>query len=249
MVAFRADSLSGPWSQPFFIAPSNTRTFNSQSGFSLRINGTKKTTYLYIGDQWDSRSVWESRYIWLPMSIDDDKHTLDLEWHDVYDLDVKTGEWEPVRGTTYYAKDAVVEGEAWKQEANFGTDGIILTGIDSNTSTVTFTNITGTGKPQWVSFWYQNTDDMGFGDQPGGSPDRIKGTWVLRRISGVVVNGKEEEIVELRQRDTHKGILLSTPLQLVLNEGNGNTITIEGLENGNGTKGADIDRIMVYPSE
>jgi hypothetical protein len=51
VVAFRADSLSGPWSQPFMVAPLNTRTFNSQSGFSLRIKGTKKTTYLYIGDQ------------------------------------------------------------------------------------------------------------------------------------------------------------------------------------------------------
>lgn len=51
VVAFRADSLSGPWSQPFIVAPLNTRTFNSQSGFSLRIKGTKKTTYLYLGDQ------------------------------------------------------------------------------------------------------------------------------------------------------------------------------------------------------
>lgn len=154
-----------------------------------------------------------------------------------------------MRGVTYYAKDAVTAGEAWKQEANFGTDGVILTGISGNESTVTFHNITGTGKPQWVSFWYQNTDDMGFGDQPGGSPDRIEGTWVLRRVSGVVVNGREEEVVELRQRDTHKGILLSTPLQLVLEEGCGNVIMVKGLENGNGTKGADLDRIVVYPSE
>jgi hypothetical protein len=51
VVAFRADSLSGPWSQPFMVAPPYTRTFNSQSGFSLRINGTKQTTHLYLGDQ------------------------------------------------------------------------------------------------------------------------------------------------------------------------------------------------------
>lgn len=182
------------------------------------------------------------------MSIDDDQKTLKLEWHDVYDLDVKTGEWAPVEGTTYHAKDAVVAGQAWKQEANFGTDGIILTGISGNDSTVTFHNITGTGKPQWVSFWYQNTDDMGFGDQPGGSPDRIKGTWILRRVSSVVVNGREE-VVELRQRDTHKSILGSTPLQVVLEEGAGNWITVGGLGNGNGTKGADLDRIVVYLSE
>jgi hypothetical protein len=51
VVAFRADSLSGPWSQPFIVSPLNTRTFNSQSGFSIRINGTRKTTHLYLGDQ------------------------------------------------------------------------------------------------------------------------------------------------------------------------------------------------------
>lgn len=88
VVAFRANSLSGPWSQPFFVAPPGTRTYNSQSGFSLRINGTKKTTWLYMGDQWDSNSLWESRYIWLPVDIDDNKQTLKLEWYDIYDLDV-----------------------------------------------------------------------------------------------------------------------------------------------------------------
>lgn len=39
-------------------------------------------------DQWDMNSLWESRYIWLPMEIDERKKTLDLVWHDVYDLNV-----------------------------------------------------------------------------------------------------------------------------------------------------------------
>ncbi|EMR66489.1 putative galactan -beta-galactosidase protein [Eutypa lata UCREL1] len=249
VVAFRADSLSGPWSQPWIVSALNTRTFNSQSGFSLKIKGTKKTTYLYLGDQWDSNSLWESRYIWLPVNIDDKKKTLDVEWHDVYDLNVKTGEWKPVKGKAYYGKDATVQGDAFKQEANFASEGVILTGIYGNDSTVTFSGIEGTGKPQWVSFYYQNTDDMGFGDQPGGSPDRIGGAWQLRRISSVVVNGKTENVETLYQRDTHKGIILSTPLQLTLDKGRTNTITIGGLFNGFDYKGADIDKIIVYPSE
>ncbi|KXT14808.1 hypothetical protein AC579_9662 [Pseudocercospora musae] len=240
---------NSPWSQPFFVTPLNTRTYNSRSGFSLRVNGTKKATYLYLGDQWDSRSVWESRYIWLPMSIDDDKKDLQLLWHDVYDLDVKTGEWSPVRGQTCFANEAQVSGDAFKQEANFASNGSIVTGIYGNDITVAFSGIEGTGKPQWVSFYYQNIDDMGFGDQPGGTPDRIGGTWVLRRISSVVVNGDEENVHELRQRDTHKSIILSTPSLLTLDEGSENTITVGGLWNGNDTKGADSDRIVVYPSE
>ncbi|KAK8066406.1 galactan-beta-galactosidase [Apiospora hydei] len=227
----------------------NTRGFNSQSGYTLTIRGTKKTTYLYLGDQWDSNSLWESRYIWLPMRIDDEKKDLQIEWHDVYDLDVKTGDWKPVKGETYFGKNATTKGNAFKQEANFASDGIILTGIYGNDSTVTFSGIKGTGKPQWVSFYYQNTDDMGFGDQPGGSPDRIKGAWQLRRISSVVVNGDEANVQTLFQRDTHKGIILSTPLLLTLKKGSSNTITVGGLSNGVDYKGADLDRIIVYPPE
>ncbi|KAK8002830.1 hypothetical protein PG989_002549 [Apiospora arundinis] len=247
VVAFRADSLAGPWSQPWIVAPLNTRGFNSQSGYTLTIRGTKKTTHLYIGDQWDSNSLWESRYIWLPMKIDDKKKDLQIEWHDVYDLDVKTGDWKSVKGKTYFGKDATINGNAFKQEANFASDGIILTGIYGNDSTMTFSGIKGTGKPQWVSFYYQNTDDMGFGDQPGGSPDRIKGAWQLRRISSVVVNGDEANMQTLFQRDTHKGIILSTPLLLTLEKGSSNTITVGGLSNGVDYKGADLDRIVVYP--
>ncbi|KAI5863779.1 carbohydrate-binding module family 35 protein [Durotheca rogersii] len=249
VVAFRADRLSGPWSQPWIVAPLNTRTFNSQSGFTLRIKGNRKTTYLYLGDQWDSNSLWESRYIWLPITIDDAKKTLEVEWHDVYDLDVKSGKWQPIQGREYLAIDAKTSGNAFKQEANFASRGTIVTGIEGNDSTVTFSGIQGTGKPQWVSFYYQNTDDMGFGDQPGGSPDRIGGSWQLRRIASVVVNGNAENVETLYQRDTHKGIILSTPLQLTLEKGSRNTITVGGLFNGFHYKGADIDRIVVYPPE
>ncbi|KAK3305225.1 glycoside hydrolase family 43 protein [Chaetomium strumarium] len=251
VVAFRADSLAGPWSQPFMVAPLNTRTFNSQSGFALRIEGTRRTTYLYLGDQWDSNSIWESRYIWLPMTIDDGQGTLRLEWHDVYDLDVTTGEWAPVRGTTYYAasKGTRTSGGAFKQEANFASYGTIAAGIYGNDSTVTFEGVPGAGAPQWVSFYYQNTDDMGFGDQPGGTPDRIGGSWQLRRIASVVVNGDVENVHTLYQRDTHKGVIMSTPLLLKLGKGRNNTITVGGLSNGFDVKGADLDRIVVYPPE
>ncbi|KAK3368034.1 glycoside hydrolase family 43 protein [Podospora didyma] len=249
VVAFRADSLSGPWSQPFMVAPLNTRTFSSQSGFNLRIEGTKKTTNLYLGDQWDSNSLWESRYIWLPIDIDDKKKSLEVIWNDVYDLNVKTGEWAAVQGETYYAKDTKTRGASFKQEANFASQGTIVTGIYGNDSTVTFEGIKGSGKPQWVSFHYQNIDDMGYGDQPGGSPDRIGGSWQLRRIGSVVVNGDEKMVETLFQRDTHKGIILSTPLLLTLDKGNKNKIKVGGLWNGFDYKGADLDKIVVYPAE
>lgn len=90
---------------------------------------------------------------------------------------------------------------------------------------------------------------MGFGDQPGGSPDRIGGTWQLRRVASVVVNGDVDNVQTLYQRDTHKGIILSTPLQLTFREGSDNTITVGGLYNGFDYKGADLDKIIVFPPE
>ena len=83
----------------------------------------------------------------------------------------------------------------------------------------------------------------------GGSPDRIGGTWQLRRISSVTVNGNKQQVEILYQRDTHKGILLSTPLLLNLTKGLNNSITVGGLWNGFDTKGADLDSIIVYPPE
>ncbi|KAL4993984.1 hypothetical protein BDV10DRAFT_189444 [Aspergillus recurvatus] len=157
----------------------------------------------------------------------------------IYNLNVKTGEWRAIKGKTYTASKVKTKGNAYLQEANFGTDGVIATGIYRNDSTITFAGIEGTSKPQWVSFYYQT----------GGTPDCIGGSRQLRRISSVVVNGDTENVQMLYQRDTHKGIILSTPLQLTLKKGKRNTITVGALYNGFDYKGADLDRIVVYPPE
>jgi hypothetical protein len=31
---------------------------------------------------------WESRNTWLPIELDDEKGTLEVLWHDIYDLDM-----------------------------------------------------------------------------------------------------------------------------------------------------------------
>lgn len=106
-------------------------------------------------------------------------------------------------------------------------------------------------------FYLLDTDDMGFGDQrmhchslswislltfglAGGSPDRIGGAWQLRRISSVRVN--DGPVETLYQRDSNKGVILSTPLQLTLNKGSDNTITVGGLNNG--IDGTCLDRMF-----
>jgi hypothetical protein len=38
--------------------------------------------------QWDLNSLWESRNVWLPIEIDDREGSLQVVWHDIYDLNV-----------------------------------------------------------------------------------------------------------------------------------------------------------------
>lgn len=79
-----------------------------------------------------------------------------------------------------------------------------------------------------------------------GQPDRIGGTWQLRRFSSITVNGDESKVYRLAQKDTHKGTLLAATIRLPLRKGT-NTLRIGGLSNGVDCKGADLDRVVVYP--
>ncbi|KAH8645971.1 hypothetical protein BGZ61DRAFT_377022, partial [Ilyonectria robusta] len=49
-------------------------------------------------------------------------------------------------------------------------------------------------------------------------------------------------------RHSHKGIIIASPVAVNLAKGT-NTLTIGGLSNGNGTKAADVDKIIVHPLE
>lgn len=88
---------------------------------------------------------------------------------------------------------------------------------------------------------------MGSGDAPFGSTDRIGGTWILRRYGWVEVNDPSTR-QQLNMKETHKGIIMPSPLALNLTRG-WNKITIGSAFNGNGTKAADMDKIIVYPLE
>jgi hypothetical protein len=85
-----AKSLKGPWSAFKDIAPPQTETYHSQSTMLLKVPGTKKTTIIFMGDQWKRDTQWDSRYIWMPLEIGDGKLWLPQprEWT----LDVHTGE-------------------------------------------------------------------------------------------------------------------------------------------------------------
>jgi hypothetical protein len=85
-----ATKLEGPWSEFKDIAPSNAKTYGSQSTMMVKVVGSKTTTVIFMGDIWRPKSQWDSRYLWMPLEIGGGKLWLPepKEWT----LDVVTGE-------------------------------------------------------------------------------------------------------------------------------------------------------------
>jgi len=71
-----APTLSGPWTAFQNIAPPESNTYDSQSNMLLKVIGTKTTAVIYMGDRWNPKMLWDSRYIWVPLEIGDGKLTL-----------------------------------------------------------------------------------------------------------------------------------------------------------------------------
>ena len=56
----------------------------------LKVTGTKATTVIYMGDIWKPRTQWDSRYLWMPVEIGEDK--LWLPEPKPWTLNIQTGE-------------------------------------------------------------------------------------------------------------------------------------------------------------
>ena len=84
-----APSPAGPWGQWRDFAPVGSATFDSQTSVVLPIVGTETTSYVYLGDRWRSKDLFNSPPVWLPLHIADGEAC--LEWRDSWALDAVTG--------------------------------------------------------------------------------------------------------------------------------------------------------------
>ena len=64
-----ASSVSGTWSAWKSFAPAGTNTCNSQTTMILPVAGSTTTSYLFLGDRWNSGNLADSRYVWQPLEI------------------------------------------------------------------------------------------------------------------------------------------------------------------------------------
>lgn len=62
-------SITGPWSMFRNISPPETNTYGSQPTLLLKIKGTQTTSVIYMGDIWNPRDLYDSRYLWMPLNI------------------------------------------------------------------------------------------------------------------------------------------------------------------------------------
>lgn len=88
---FTATSLKGPWTKQGFIAPEGTLTWNSQTTFVLPIQGSKETTFMFMGDRWSfPKQASAATYIWQPLMVDGHKIAMP-QFAAAWTIDVSTG--------------------------------------------------------------------------------------------------------------------------------------------------------------
>ncbi|KAJ7106867.1 Arabinanase/levansucrase/invertase [Mycena crocata] len=143
-----ATALAGPWQGNTDIAPESVNTYNSQNSAELVITGSSTTSYLFLGDAWDANGTDASNYEWLPIAVSASTHTLTLQNHAMWTVNVNTGVVTSTgfTNTTFHAADGIVGGSAVVKKR-------AVHNINSS-SNVTFSNIVGRGEKQWVSFKY-----------------------------------------------------------------------------------------------
>ena len=88
---FTATSLKGPWTKRGFFAPQGTLTRNSQTTFVLSIEGTKDTTYMFMGDRWSfPKQATAATYVWQPLTVSGYSISMD-GFKEAWKVDQKTG--------------------------------------------------------------------------------------------------------------------------------------------------------------
>ncbi|KAJ6533150.1 glycosyl hydrolase [Mycena capillaripes] len=218
---------TGPWSARKQLTPPGKFTYESQNTFELKIAGTKNTTFIFMGDRWDQNELSDSRYMWLPLVLDEEMGTAGMVWRDVWTVDVETGEVGFPQGVGYEAQAGTLSGGASVVACAGCSEGLLVTNI-TQSSSVTVSGVLGRNKPQWIALYYVNPDDQ-----------LING---LQRLVSVSINGGAPVI--LKQRTTAVNVTMSIPFEAHLEKGAVNNITVTGTSAG---PAADFDRLVVYP--
>ncbi|WP_231425177.1 family 43 glycosylhydrolase [Pedobacter sp. Leaf250] len=94
---FTAKSLSGPWTARGLLAPKDKLTWNSQSTFVLKIEGTKDTTFMFMGDRWSfPKQHSAATYVWQPITFTGDSISIP-QYLNAWTVNLNTGAANTIR--------------------------------------------------------------------------------------------------------------------------------------------------------
>ena len=146
------------WSPWRMFAEPKTDTFGSQVSFVLPVQGSEATSYVYVGDRWTSRHLWDSTPVILPMRLAGGVAA--LEWHDAWSIDLGKGTWRartPIQ--TFEAESGALAGGAAVVRDVESSAGALVS-LPTDGAAVTFTvRVKATG-PQTIEIAYRNDDPI-----------------------------------------------------------------------------------------
>lgn len=164
-----SSNLKSGWSGLSNIGNSNA--YDTQAAAILKIQGTKQTTYLYVGDRWQDPDLPNTKTIIFPISFDGTN--CNFKYHERFDINFVTGEWRETP-TDHILADKT----GWKvidcsSEETQGENGKAANAIDGNINTKWHTRYSGTAAeaPHYI------TIDMG-------KEMTIKGFLAMPRMDG-----------------------------------------------------------------
>lgn len=93
---FTATSLKGPWIKQGLFAPKGKLTWNSQTTFVLPIEGSKETTYMFMGDRWSfPYQASAATYVWQPLTVAGKSISIPM-YQQAWQINISTGVASPV---------------------------------------------------------------------------------------------------------------------------------------------------------
>jgi hypothetical protein len=84
-----ATAITGTWSSWRSFAPSGSNTCNSQTTSILPVSGSGGTSYVFLGDRWNSGNLADSRYVWQPLTVSGT--TVSMTCRTSWTIDTATG--------------------------------------------------------------------------------------------------------------------------------------------------------------
>jgi len=117
----------------------NNIAYDTQAAAILKIEGTKATTYLYVGDRWQDPGLPESKTIIFPISFNG--NTCNFKYHERFDINFVTGEWRETP-----REDTFLDKKKWKilnYSSQEDGSGNATNAIDGNVNTMWHTKYSG----------------------------------------------------------------------------------------------------------